>query len=183
MSTTNGKPIRTLKCGPDVMTTGEVGRRLGLAPRTVSRLIDSGSIKGYRIPGSNDRRVHREDFNAFCEQTGCTRAICEISPGPTTVLCLGCEVIEPGELEVIETRWTFRAGWEAAMHRPHIILCPIELGRLELQGIAEAVGEIAGYEPLLALVAKHEPEADSRTWYWLQSPVRGTDLLALLTAK
>lgn len=39
-----------------VFTTGEVARICNVAPRTVSKWFDSGRLKGYRIPGSNDRR-------------------------------------------------------------------------------------------------------------------------------
>ena len=42
----------------DVLTTGEVAKLCNVAPRTVSKWFDSGSLKGYRIPGSRDRRMH-----------------------------------------------------------------------------------------------------------------------------
>ena len=41
----------------DVLTTGEVAKICNVAPRTVSKWFDSGSLKGYRIPGSKDRRI------------------------------------------------------------------------------------------------------------------------------
>lgn len=40
-----------------VYTTGMISKLCNVAPRTVSKWIDSGRLKGYRIPGSNDRRV------------------------------------------------------------------------------------------------------------------------------
>ena len=36
----------------EVLTTGEVAKICNVAPRTVSKWFDSGSLKGYRIPGS-----------------------------------------------------------------------------------------------------------------------------------
>src|SRR5512140_1444860 len=41
----------------DVLTTGEVAKICNVAPRTVSKWFDSGSLKGYKIPGSKDRRI------------------------------------------------------------------------------------------------------------------------------
>ena len=39
-----------------VFTTGQVAKICKVAPRTVSKWFDSGRLKGYRIPGSQDRR-------------------------------------------------------------------------------------------------------------------------------
>ena len=38
-----------------VFTTGQVAKICKVAPRTVSKWFDSGRLKGYRIPGSQDR--------------------------------------------------------------------------------------------------------------------------------
>ena len=42
-----------------VFTTGQVAKICKVAPRTVSKWFDSGRLKGYRIPGSQDRRIPR----------------------------------------------------------------------------------------------------------------------------
>jgi excisionase family DNA binding protein len=39
---------------------------LRCSPRTVTKLIDSGQLPGFRIPGSRTRRVLRSDLVAFC---------------------------------------------------------------------------------------------------------------------
>ena len=41
----------------DILTTGEVSKICNVAPRTVSKWFDSGQLRGYRIPGSKDRRI------------------------------------------------------------------------------------------------------------------------------
>ena len=41
----------------DILTTGEVAKICNVAPRTVSKWFDSGQLRGYRIPGSKDRRI------------------------------------------------------------------------------------------------------------------------------
>lgn len=40
-----------------VYTTGQVSKFCHVAPQTVSKWFDSGALKGYRIPGSADRRI------------------------------------------------------------------------------------------------------------------------------
>ena len=48
-----------------VYTTGHVSAFCKVAPRTVSKWFDSGRLVGYRIPGSNDRRIPRENLIRF----------------------------------------------------------------------------------------------------------------------
>ena len=40
-----------------IFTTGQVAKICKVAPRTVSKWFDSGRLRGYRIPGSQDRRI------------------------------------------------------------------------------------------------------------------------------
>ena len=48
-----------------VLTTGEVARICSVAPRTVSKWFDSGQLRGYRIPGSKDRRIPIDQLVRF----------------------------------------------------------------------------------------------------------------------
>jgi hypothetical protein len=43
---------------------------LACAPRTVSKHFDSGRLQGYRIPGSQDRRIPRKHFLGFLLENG-----------------------------------------------------------------------------------------------------------------
>jgi len=54
----------------EVFTTGQIATLCGVAPRTVAKWFDSGRLKGYRIPGSQDRRVPRESLVAFLTANG-----------------------------------------------------------------------------------------------------------------
>ena len=53
-----------------VFTTGQVAKICKVAPRTVSKWFDSGRLKGYRIPGSQDRRIPREYLIKFLTEHG-----------------------------------------------------------------------------------------------------------------
>ena len=53
-----------------VFTTGQVAKICKVAPRTVSKWFDSGRLRGYRIPGSQDRRIPRADLISFLNEHG-----------------------------------------------------------------------------------------------------------------
>jgi len=50
-----------------VLTTGQIAQLCSVAPRTVSKWIDSGQLQGYRLPGSKDRRVAVQELMRFLE--------------------------------------------------------------------------------------------------------------------
>ncbi|MEM9111882.1 MAG: helix-turn-helix domain-containing protein [Planctomycetota bacterium] len=54
----------------DILTTGEVAKICNVAPRTVSKWFDSGQLKGYRIPGSKDRRIPVSQLVKFMKEHG-----------------------------------------------------------------------------------------------------------------
>jgi excisionase family DNA binding protein len=51
-----------------VLKVGECANYCRVAPRTVTKWIDSGRLKGYRLPGSQDRRVDENDLIEFMEK-------------------------------------------------------------------------------------------------------------------
>ena len=54
----------------DVLTTGEVAKICNVASRTVSKWFDSGQLRGYRIPGSKDRRIPVNSLVKFMKSHG-----------------------------------------------------------------------------------------------------------------
>ncbi len=71
--TVNFKEDLTRRYGEPVMkvfTTGQVAKICKVAPRTVSKWFDSGRLKGYRIPGSQDRRIPRDYLIKFLKEHG-----------------------------------------------------------------------------------------------------------------
>lgn len=60
---------------PEVMTSGDVARLLRVAPRTVSKWMDAGRLRGFRLPGTRpgtagDRRFTRRAVVEFCAEFG-----------------------------------------------------------------------------------------------------------------
>jgi len=68
---------RTLK-RKDILTTGQVSKICNVAPRTVCRWFDSGKLRGYRIPGSKDRRILLSGLIQFMKEHNMPMEI----PGP-----------------------------------------------------------------------------------------------------
>ncbi len=54
----------------DILTTGQVAKICNVAPRTVSKWFDSGQLRGYRIPGSKDRRIPVSQLIRFMRAHG-----------------------------------------------------------------------------------------------------------------
>lgn len=71
-----------------VFTTGQVAKICKVAPRTASKWFDSGKLKGYRIPGSQDRRIPRENLIAFLKEHGMPLGRLE-AESQFNVLCVG----------------------------------------------------------------------------------------------
>ena len=56
--------------GKKVLTTGEVAEVCNVASRTVGKWFDGGLLKGYRIPGSRDRRIPIAELVRFMKEYG-----------------------------------------------------------------------------------------------------------------
>jgi excisionase family DNA binding protein len=137
----------TMLFDKDVLTTGEVAKICNVAPRTVSKWFDSGSLKGYRIPGSKDRRIPVSQLLKFMKahgipydgvMSGRTRVLvvddeAEITTALKTVL------EEQGNYEVRVAANGFAAGLEAQKFKPHVILLDVHLDEQDGKQIAKFV--------------------------------------------
>ena len=120
----------------DVLTTGEVAKICNVAPRTVSKWFDSGSLRGYRIPGSKDRRIPVTELVKFMRAHGIPMD--GMSSGRTRVLIVDDETEitavlskvlgEQTNYEVKVAASAFEAGMECERFKPHVVLLDIHLG-------------------------------------------------------
>lgn len=131
----------------DVLTTGEVARVCNVAPRTVSKWFDSGQLKGYRIPGSKDRRIPLNNLIQFMRAHGIP--LDGVMSGKTRVLVVDDEkeitealrklLTEQAGYEVREAPSGFEAGVECERFKPHVMLLDLHLGA---EGDARHVAEM-----------------------------------------
>jgi excisionase family DNA binding protein len=54
----------------EILTTGQVADICKVAPRTVTKWFDCGRLKGYKIPGSRDRRIPLSELVKFMKEYG-----------------------------------------------------------------------------------------------------------------
>ena len=131
----------------EVLTTGEVAKICNVAPRTVSKWFDSGSLKGYRIPGSRDRRIPVSELIKFMKAHGIP--LDGIASGRTRVLIVDDDRQVVDTLEKVLTEQTsyevktsinaFQAGMECERFRPHVLLMDIHVGENDARMLVDQV--------------------------------------------
>ena len=139
----------------DVLTTGEVAKICNVAPRTVSKWFDTGQLRGYRIPGSKDRRIPLSQLVRFMKAHGIP--LDQIETGRTRVLIVDADADLAGLLEkAMEERFdyevavassAFEAGAMMEQLKPAIVLVDIDVPGIEGRALSRFItgrGELAG---------------------------------------
>lgn len=131
----------------DVLTTGEVAKVCNVAPRTVSKWFDSGALRGYRIPGSKDRRIPVTELVKFMKahgipldalHSGRTRVLI-VDADPDITDLLEKSLAEQTNYEVRSARSGFEAGMLCERFKPHVVLLDIHLGEGDARNVAELI--------------------------------------------
>lgn len=112
----------------DVMTTGEVARICGVAARTVTKWFDTGKLRGYRIPGSRDRRIPRGQLIAFMRAHGLPLdgldlgrcRILLVTPNDLQAVAQAMNATERYEVATAEN--AIHGGMLAQRMRPHLVV-------------------------------------------------------------
>ncbi len=133
----------------DVLTTGEVAKICNVASRTVSKWFDSGQLRGYRIPGSKDRRIPVSSLVRFMKSHGIP--LDGLMSGNTRVLIIDNDEDVGGRLSEILSEQTnydvrvsdsaFQAGIECERFRPHVMILDIHLDGADGQRICAVLRE------------------------------------------
>src|ERR1700756_103028 len=151
-----------------VFTTGQVAKICKVAPRTVSKWFDSGRLKGYRIPGSQDRRIPREALIRFLKENGMPMGALE-EEAWHKVLIIGAEQLfidrlrellpEDDDYKYEVAHSGFEAGTLAQSFRPDSIIIDHAMGRSEALQIAHTLRRNEAYKETLivALASEDEP--------------------------
>ena len=127
-----------------IFTTGQVAKICKVAPRTVSKWFDSGRLRGYRIPGSQDRRIPREHLIRFLKEHGMPLGELE-DEAMGKVLIVGTDPVIRGNLNEmmgsdefkLETAQSgFEAGIQAESLHPDCVVIDFAMGRSDALMIA-----------------------------------------------
>jgi excisionase family DNA binding protein len=117
----------------EVFTTGEVARICNVAPRTVSKWFDAGQLRGYRIPGSKDRRIPKAQLVRFMQAHH--MPLGELDTGQTSLLIIDNDagladilresLTADGAYDVTVTHTAFEAGVAVGRRAPHVMLVDV----------------------------------------------------------
>ena len=139
-SMTNGEPAMK------VFTTGQVAKICKVAPRTVSKWFDSGRLKGYRIPGSQDRRIPREYLIKFLKEHGMPLGDLEdeamakvliVAQDQVLIENLKRELPPEKSFKVAVAASGFEAGIQAESFHPDCIITDFSIGKIEALQICQ----------------------------------------------
>ena len=136
-----------------IFTTGQVAKIWKVAPRTVSKWFDSGRLRGYRIPGSQDRRIPREHLIRFLKEHGMPLGELEdealgkmllVGVDPQVRMGLS-EFISADEFKIETAVSGFEAGIQAEALHPDAVIIDFAMGRQEALMIAQNLKKNSDY--------------------------------------
>jgi excisionase family DNA binding protein len=135
----------------DVLTTGQVAKICKVAPRTVSKWFDAGQLRGYRIPGSKDRRIPMHHLIRFMKvhgiplnglQSGETRVLILDDTDNEAMLELLTDALgrEAG-YEVQSAHSAFEAGVLAEKLKPNVLMVDVTLSDVAVGHLCRLIRE------------------------------------------
>ncbi len=133
--------------GKNVLTTGDVAKICNVAPRTVSKWFDTGQLKGYRIPGSKDRRIPLSELIRFMKAHNMPTAGLPVGKIRVLIVDSNEEVssalaealkIKAG-YEVQTVRSNFETGATVQKFVPHVLLVNFLAEDIDATSICKSV--------------------------------------------
>ena len=133
--------------GKNVLTTGDVAKICNVAPRTVSKWFDNGQLKGYRIPGSKDRRIPVSELVRFMKMhnmpttalaTGKIRVLIADS-NDKTASTLADVLRNKADYQVETVRSTFETGAVVQRFAPHVLLLSLLADGIDAASVCKAI--------------------------------------------
>ncbi len=170
-----------------VFTTGQVARICNVTTQTVTKWIDSGRLKGYRIPGSRARRVTRGDLKKFIEDhkipgdyfAASNYTVLAVSPGNDLAEDVGKALGDDARFVVESARDPLYAGLAIATLRPDVVIVDTDEISVDVHEVARLLASReASSEPRFVAAARL-PEGPSEKSRQRQLP---TEKKAHLTA-
>jgi len=119
----------------NVLTTGDVARICNVAPRTVSKWFDTGQLRGYRIPGSKDRRIPLDQLLRFMRAHGMPLEGLEngkirmliVDGDEAFALSLKDILMRTDTFDVATAGTALEAGAASAQLKPQVVLVDVDL--------------------------------------------------------
>lgn len=135
--------------GKNVLTTGDVAKICHVAPRTVSKWFDNGQLRGYRIPGSKDRRIPVNELIRFMKvhnmptsdlAVGKIRVLIADS-NPKTSSPLADILRSKADYEVQTVGSNFETGSVIRKFAPHVLLLSLLADDIDATAVCKGIQE------------------------------------------
>jgi len=135
--------------GKNVLTTGDVAKICHVAPRTVSKWFDNGQLRGYRIPGSKDRRIPVTELVRFMKvhnmptselAVGKIRVMLADSNFKTASVLADILRIKAG-YDVQIVRSNFETGSAIQKFTPHVLLISLLAEGIDAAAVCKGIRE------------------------------------------
>lgn len=178
--------------GKNVLTTGEVARICNVAPRTVSKWFDSGQLKGYRIPGSKDRRIPVSELVRFMKvhnmpattlPVGKIRVLIVDSDGDAAS-ALADTLRTKADYEVQTARNNFETGVIAHKFVPHVLLISLLAEGIDATDICKSIRSSEDLQTIKVIaLAKQLSDSESAALLqkgfdgWISNPADATKVV------
>jgi len=133
--------------GKNVLTTGDVAKICNVAPRTVSKWFDTGQLKGYRIPGSKDRRIPVSELVRFMKANnmpsptlpvGKIRVLI-VNSNESAASALADSLRAEADYEVRTAVSNFETGTIAQKFTPHVLLINLLAEGIDAASICKSI--------------------------------------------
>lgn len=127
-----------------IFTTGQVAKICNVTLRIVNKWFDSGRLLGYRIPGSQDRRIPLEYLIRFLKEHGMPLGELEVE-AMGKLLLVGVDdnvrsqlmdLMPPEDYKTESAGSAFEAGVQAESLHPDCVVIDLGMGRYEASLIA-----------------------------------------------
>lgn len=138
----------------EVFMPCQVARICNVAMRTVTKWIDAGKLKGFRIPGSMHRRVYRSDLIEFMRAHGLRSDL--LQPPVPRVLLIGLDTtaadamrsdLEAAGIRVCRTGNGYDGIAVAAELKPDSVVIDLAMGRIDSAMTARTLKSFGHVKP------------------------------------
>jgi excisionase family DNA binding protein len=152
----------------EILTTGQVAEICKVAPRTVTKWFDSGRLKGYKIPGSRDRRIPLAELLRFMREYSIPTDQLEITGGDRALIIAEDGQVRQSLLERLKDRFdvevacsSFDAGLMIPRFLPNTVFISLLSPNIDACAICHNIrsnNELAGIR--VVAVADHLSESE-----------------------
>jgi len=130
-------------------TTGDVARICSVTINTVVKWFETGSLKGYKIPGSGARRIPHENLLEFMKKHGMPLRGLDRKGYKALLVTADAEVLkafadaldEEKEVSLLSTADAIQAGLLVARERPDIVFADLQAPGVDGRSLVRAVVE------------------------------------------